>query len=89
MKTVVHAPSKDKAWTKQPDDSWVCDRCGTPIASVTQMRSVWLSDGPGPCAGTGEVEQHIVPFCPLCDPKPSRTGVTFKTIAESIIDNLY
>jgi hypothetical protein len=87
MKRVIHEPTAEQRtrWTHQPkDDSWTCNACKSDIQAVTQYRSVWLSDGPGPCAGTGEVEHHIIPYCPNCDPKPSDRGVTRRTIAEDV-----
>lgn len=30
-----------------------CDRCGEQLKVKTVIDSEWLSDGPGPCAGTG------------------------------------
>jgi hypothetical protein len=88
-KRVEHPVPKDKKWTQQPDGSWKCDICSSDILAVLQYRSVWLSDGPGPCAGTGEVEHHVIPYCPKCDPKPSDRGVTHRTMAEDIAENLY
>lgn len=87
---IIHPPTAEqqKKWTQQPDGTWKC-QCGSDIEAVLQYRSVWLSDGPGPCAGTGEVEHHVVPYCPKCDPKPSDRGVTHRTIAEDIAANLF
>lgn len=34
-------------------------------------RSIWLGDnGPGPCAGTGEVRLVVEAYCPECGSKP-------------------
>ena len=89
-RTTVHHPTEaqQKKWTYHEDKSWSCS-CGADIEAVTQYRSVHLSDGPGLFAGTGEVEHHIIPYCPKCDPKPSDRGVTRKTIMQDVMDNLY
>lgn len=83
----VHPPKPE--WKPQPDGSYKCHVCSSDIMAVTQHKSVWLSDGPGPCAGTGEVERHVIPYCPKCDPKPSDRGVTSRTIAEDAVKNLF
>ena len=91
MRTVNHEPTEEqkKRWQHQPDDSWKCS-CGTDIMAVSQTRSVWLSDGPGPCAGTGEVEIHVIPYCPKCDRRPESNGPpTYETIAENTVKNLF
>jgi hypothetical protein len=84
---IVQHPARP-TWRERPDGSFECS-LGHGIEVVLQYRSVWLSDGPGPCAGTGEVERHFVPYCPVCDPKPPERGVTYRTIAEDISRNLY
>lgn len=88
MKRVVHPVPSNKKWSQLLDDSWQCNACKSAIMAALQRRSVWLSDGPGPCAGTGEVEEHIIPFCPKCDQKPSKSGITYRTIGEDIAENL-
>ncbi len=44
-----------------------CNKCSTAILQVTLYASV--HDGPfGSCAGSGEVENLALPFCPTCEP---------------------
>lgn len=60
-----------------------CQKCGAERKAKVQYRSVWLSDGPGPCAGTGEVKQELVEWCVSCDAEPPNNGAPiYKTVAE-------
>jgi hypothetical protein len=49
-------------------DRWACRTCGSEIKAVIRHASIW--DGPGPCAGSGEVETYQEPYCPQCEVKP-------------------
>lgn len=53
---------------KRRGDRWFCKTCDGEIKAVIRYVSVW--DGPGPCAGSGEVETKQEPYCPNCEVKP-------------------
>lgn len=55
----------------------VCKKCKAEIQAVHRVVSLWLRDGPGPCAGTGQTDSEQIPYCPKCDPKPSERGVRY------------
>lgn len=55
----------------------VCKKCKGEIMAVHRIVSLWLKDGPGPCAGTGQTESEQVPYCPRCETKPSDRGVRY------------
>lgn len=52
--------------------SCVCTQCGSEVLSAIVRHSIW--DGPGPCAGHGNVESENVPYCPKCESEPDRIG---------------
>lgn len=82
--------SKDMSqYEHQPDDSWKCKKCGSDIMAARVAHPIWLTDGPGPCAGTGEVEYEEIPYCPKCEQPPNFHGSPkMKSIAETILDDL-
>jgi hypothetical protein len=59
------------------DDGFWTHSCGTQVQGVNVAMSVWYRSGPGPCAGTGEVVNRTVPYCPTCEDKPNSTGVLY------------
>jgi len=65
---------------------WKCRKCGARIVGKRQACPVWLSDGPGPCAGTGEVRYVDIYWCPGCDKEPPSHG---PPIMERVADNLF
>lgn len=55
-------------YKKRGDGRWICTTCGGEIKAVVRYFPIW--DGPGPCAGSGEVETKQEPYCPNCEVKP-------------------
>ncbi len=53
----------------QIDGTWHCKECKAKIHSSTCYVSVHtlLFDA---CAGGGEVEQKVIPYCPTCEGEP-------------------
>ena len=54
---------------EQHGQRWTCKTCGGEIKAVIRYCSVW--DGPGPCAGSGEVVTRRELFCPSCEEEPN------------------
>ena len=54
-----------------------CYGCDTQLKAKIQHRSEWYEDGPGPCAGSGQVKTIILPYCPSCETEPTGRGVDF------------
>lgn len=54
---------------EQREGKWFCKTCQGVIAAVNRHVSVW--DGPGPCAGSGEVDTFQLPYCPNCEERPT------------------
>ena len=62
-------PAGNFDYYEQRGMDWFCKTCGAQILAVIRYCPVW--DGPGPCAGSGEVVTEQEPFCPNCEEKPS------------------
>ena len=72
-------------------DQWRCKTCSGTIMAVTVLHPIW--DGPFPCSGSGRVQRgedsqtkpnsggvfSILPYCPLCEEKPSSQGAPIRT----------
>ena len=64
---------------KSPEDAKArCYGCDSFILMKVQNNSVWLKGGPGPCAGTGEVINDYVTWCPKCETEPSGSGIVYE-----------
>ena len=57
--------------TGEGDIGWRCKKTGVLMLAEKTGRSIWVDDGPGPCAGTGEVRMVVEVYCPECTEKPS------------------
>jgi len=71
------------------EPGWKCRKCGSWIMAKDQSCSVWLSDGPGPCAGTGEVRHRTVCWCPTCHPEPKDRDIISESLGENIARGLF
>ena len=58
--------------TDDPENPYVCVKCGATILAVKVAHPIW--DGPFPCSGSGRCEYEEVPYCPKCEKQPSFTG---------------
>jgi|GEM_PF-6445290 len=77
-KGAVPDPDQEESGMKYfrlPDWTLAHWKCGTPISVKYVVRSVHYKDGPGRCAGSGEVRRSEVPYCPTCDKEPADHGV--------------
>ena len=52
-----------------------CKKCRSVIMGKIQHQSVWIRGMC--CAGTGEVVDATIPYCPKCDKKPDDRGVVY------------
>ena len=58
-------------FTGEPDSiGWRCKETKVLILAEKTGRSIWVEDGPGPCAGDGEVRLVVEAYCPECGSKP-------------------
>ena len=58
-------------YTGEPNSiGWRCKTTNALMLAERTGRSIWADNGPGPCAGSGEVRQVIEAYCPKCDSKP-------------------
>ncbi len=70
--------SANKKWlaehalfTGEPNSiGWRCKETNVLMLAEKTGRSIWLDNGPGPCAGSGEVRMVIEVYCPTCGSKP-------------------
>lgn len=70
---------------KRLDGSVICKTCESPIEKANVAHPVWLKEGPGPCAGTGEVEYEERSYCAFCEKKPDFNGAPiYKSIREAL-----
>ncbi len=69
------------------DGAYVCWECGSIILQKQVNHPVWYREGPGPCAGSGEVRGELVPYCPKCDPEPKDCPVVVSE-ADEIVDEI-
>jgi hypothetical protein len=55
----------------KPGGALIHKNCGQHINVAITGRSLWLENGPGPCAGTGQVVQVGELYCTQCDQEPT------------------
>lgn len=49
----------------------ICRSCKTPPQAVTCFVSIHFTEFGDRCAGSGQVQQVDLPFCPLCETVPT------------------
>ena len=63
--------SEHANFTGEPNSiGWRCKKTNSLILAEKTGRTPWQDDGPGPCAGTGEVRLIVEAYCPKCGSKP-------------------
>ena len=63
----------EEAHYEKKGDGYVCKKCGSEILQETCYVSLHDARFGGKCAGSGEVKQIPLPFCPKCEGRPKRT----------------
>lgn len=75
--SVVTLVKEEKGWLKKhavwKNNQWYCKKTGKKILMVVAAHTIWEDDGPGPCAGSGEVRDVFHIYCPACQKKPEFT----------------
>ena len=61
--------SEHATYQEKGEARWRCKTTNEPIMIQETGRSIW-KDGPGPCAGNGEVRVVMEAYCPRCASAP-------------------
>lgn len=64
-------PGNQSAY-RQRGNSYYCTGCGSEIRVAEVAHPVW--ENSNDCAGSGNVLNERVPYCPMCEEKPSAEG---------------
>ncbi len=57
---------------KKNEDGWQCVQCGSKVMAGRIAHSEWIKGMHG--AGTGNVKNEEVPYCPKCEEEPKLHG---------------
>ena len=59
-------------YTSMNDNDWNCVKCSADVQGAQVAHPI--HDGPFALSGPGRVHYDIVPYCPMCEDKPSFNG---------------
>ena len=77
-------PKDQWRYFRLPDGGHGCWRCGDEILVKDQTASVHIAGFFGGMAGSGEVRNIQIPFCPSCKEEPPDWGIIHETLAQSL-----